>query len=46
VVTPSPASPADLKPGEKVFLSATRAADGSLSTARVTVSKDGVAPPM
>jgi hypothetical protein len=46
VVTPSPASLADLKPGATVFLSAMRAADGSLSTSRVTVSKDGVAPPM
>jgi hypothetical protein len=46
VVTPSPASRDDLIPGATVFLAATRAADGSLSTSRVTVSKDGVAPPM
>ena len=36
----------DLKPGEKVFLSATKGADGSLTAPRVTVGKDGVAPPM
>jgi len=46
VLVPSPASAADLKPGAAVFVTATRAADGSLSTARITVSKDGVAPPM
>jgi hypothetical protein len=46
VVTPSPATRDDLKPGATVFFAATRAADGSLSTSRVTVSKDGVAPPM
>ena len=46
VLVPSPASAADLKPGAAVFVTATSAADGSLSTARITVSKDGVAPPM
>jgi hypothetical protein len=46
VVTPAPASRDDLKPGATVFFAATRAADGSLSASRVTVSKDGVAPPM
>ena len=46
VVTPVPADRADLKPGATVFLSATRAADGALSASRITVSKDGVAPPM
>lgn len=46
VVTPVPAERADLKPGATVFLSTTRAADGALSASRITVSKDGVAPPM
>ncbi|MBN8944235.1 MAG: hypothetical protein J0H01_32310 [Rhizobiales bacterium] len=46
VVTPIPASRADLVPGAAVFLSATRDGEGKLSAARVTVEKDGVAPPM
>jgi hypothetical protein len=46
IVAPVPAQPADLKPGAQVFFTPTRAADGSLSTARVIVGKDGVAPPM
>ena len=46
VVTFAPASRADLKPGMRVFAVATAAADGALSAARVTVEKDGVAPPM
>jgi hypothetical protein len=47
VVTPVPASREDLKPGQTVFIfAATKAADGTLSTGRITVSKDGVAPPM
>ncbi len=46
IVTFVPAAKSDLKPGAKVFLAATKAADGSMSTARVTVEKDGVAPPM
>lgn len=44
LLMPVPASRADLKPGAKVFINATRAADGALSTARVVVEKDGVAP--
>jgi hypothetical protein len=35
-----------LKPGAAVFLVALKAADGSLSAARVTAEKDGVKPPM
>ncbi len=46
VVTFAPAEKADLKVGAPVFLSATKAADGHYTAARVTVGKDGVAPPM
>ncbi len=46
VVTFAPAAKEDLKPGAKVFLSATRNPEGRLTAARVTVEKDGVAPPM
>lgn len=46
VVTLAPAERADLKPGAKVFLSATKNAHGHLAAGRVTVEKDGVAPPM
>ena len=37
---------ADLKPGETVFLNASKAADGKLTANRVNVGKDGVAPMM
>jgi len=46
VVTFAPAERADLKPGAPVFLSATKNAEGQFVTGRVTVGKDGVAPPM
>ena len=46
VVTFAPAERADLKPGAKVFFSATKNAEGRLASGRVTVEKDGVAPPM
>lgn len=46
VVTFVPAQRAGLKPGERVLLSAVRNAEGHFVTGRVTVSKDGVAPPM
>ncbi len=46
VVTFAPAEKADLKPGAPVFLSAAKNAEGRLTAARVTVGKDGVAPPM
>ncbi|HKE39588.1 MAG TPA: hypothetical protein VKG21_07110 [Casimicrobiaceae bacterium] len=41
-----PGSRTDLVVGEYVFLVAQQAADGTLSAARVQVSKDGVKPPM
>ncbi|QCI69022.1 hypothetical protein E8M01_03550 [Phreatobacter stygius] len=46
IVTPIPATRADLVAGAQVFLSATRDSEGKLTAARVTVEKDGVAPPM
>ena len=46
IVTFTPADRADLKPGAKVFTAATKNADGKWTAARVTVEKDGVAPPM
>ncbi len=45
VVTPVPATHADLVVGKRVFLVAS-GDPSSLSTARVTVEKDGVVPPM
>ena len=45
IMTGIPASRDDLKPGAKVFITATKAADGSLTASRVTVGKDGVDPP-
>jgi len=45
VVTPVPASRADLLPGKKVFVVATGDA-ANLSAARIFVEKNGVAPPM
>jgi hypothetical protein len=46
VVTFAPATRDDLKPGAPVFVIATKNAEGKLTAARVTVGKDGVAPPM
>ncbi|MCR0981292.1 hypothetical protein [Roseomonas populi] len=46
VVTLIPAAMEDLRPGAQVFLTATPGADGALNVARVTVSRDGVVPPM
>jgi hypothetical protein len=46
IVTFAPAERADVKAGAPVFVAATKAADGTFSTARVVVGKDGVAPPM
>jgi hypothetical protein len=43
---PNPASAADLKPGRAVFILATKADNGALSTANITVEKNGVKPPM
>jgi hypothetical protein len=46
IVTLGPATAADLKPGATVFVPAQRGDDGSLSTGRVVVGANGVAPPM
>ena len=46
IVTFAPASRDDLKPGAPVFLIAMKTPEGKLMAARVTVGKDGVAPPM
>jgi hypothetical protein len=46
IVTFAPGDRADAKVGAKVFLGATKAADGTLTAARILVGKDGVAPPM
>jgi hypothetical protein len=45
IVRAVPGSRADLAVGEYVFIGAQAAADGTLSAARVQVSKDGVKPP-
>jgi hypothetical protein len=44
--SPTPASPADLKPGRAVYIIATKADNGALSSTNVTVEKNGVKPPM
>jgi hypothetical protein len=46
IVTFAPATRDDLKAGAPVFLIATKNPEGKLTAARVTVGKDGVAPPM
>jgi len=47
VVLFTPASVSDLKPGEKIFVAAAkRLPDGTLEAPNVTVSRNGVAPPM
>jgi hypothetical protein len=46
VVTFAPAATTDLKPGATVFVTATRGADGALSSSRVVVGTNGVVPPM
>lgn len=46
VVTIAPAAWADLKPGIPVFLSALKQPDGTFAASRLTIGKDGVAPPM
>ncbi len=46
IVTFAPAERSDLKPGAPMFCIATRNAEGRLAASRVTVGKDGVAPPM
>jgi hypothetical protein len=46
IVTPAPATRADLKPGAKVFLAGTRTGENAFTAARVTVETNGIAPPM
>ena len=46
VVTFLPGTQADAKVGAKVFVGASKAADGTLSAARLNVGKDGLTPPM
>jgi ribosome maturation factor RimP len=47
VVEFAPASAADLKPGEKIFVvAAKKLPDGTLEAPGITVGKDGVSPPM
>ena len=47
IVAYAPSTAADLKPGEKVFIAAaTKQPDGTLSAPNVTVSRNGVNPPM
>jgi hypothetical protein len=47
IVAMGPGTPAMLKPGAKIMIfAATKAADGSLTAARVVVGKDGLVPPM
>lgn len=46
VVTFVPATRADIKAGTPVFAIATRKPDGSLDVARLSIGRDGVAPPM
>lgn len=46
VVTFLPGKQEDAKVGAKVFVGASKAADGSLSAGRLNVGKDGLTPPM
>jgi hypothetical protein len=47
IVTYAPATVADLKPGEKVFIAAAaKQPDGTLTAPNITVSRNGVSPPM
>ena len=46
IVTFAPGDKADAKVGAKVFLGATKGADGSFTAARLLVGKDGLTPPM
>ena len=45
IMTGIPASRDDLKKGARVFINASKAADGSLTALRLTVGKDGIDPP-
>ena len=46
IVTFVPGDRTDAKVGAKVFVGATKAADGSLNAGRMAVGKDGLTPPM
>jgi hypothetical protein len=46
IVTFQPGKQEDAKPGAKVFVTAQKAADGTLTAARLAVGKDGLTPPM
>jgi hypothetical protein len=47
IVTYAPATKADLKPGEKVFVAAgKKLEDGTIEAPNITVGKNGVSPPM
>lgn len=46
IVTFAPGDRADAKVGAKVFTGATKAADGTFTTVRLLVGKDGITPPM
>jgi hypothetical protein len=47
VVTYAPATMADLKPGEKIFVAAAnKQPDGTLVAPRITVGRNGINPPM
>lgn len=46
IVTFEPGTPAMLTPGTKIFIGAQKAADGTLTAARVNAGKDGLTPPM
>ena len=46
IVTFSSGDPGLLRPGAAVFIPATKNADGTLTTNRILVGKDGVVPPM
>lgn len=46
VITTKPGERSDLKIGTELVTTATKNADGSLTASRVTVGKDGVAPPL
>ena len=46
IVTFEAGTPAMLVPGTKVFVGAQKAADGTLTAARVNAGKDGLTPPM
>jgi hypothetical protein len=46
IVTFEPGTEDEIKPGAHVIVTATKAADGSLSSDRINVGKDGLTPPM